>query len=541
MGKKKGYYYKNNNDNNDNQQKNPSLASNQDANLTSFAKVGQDIKLKDIYADDISAKRRYNLNTSQRKSSLKNSHAVRTAIDSAMTSGDISKLIETSKFLYATNPIYYSIISYLANMFMWKYKVIPHKKFTGKIEKDGGNNKKDDFQIIYNLMLEVVDGLSIETKFPALLTTLLTEGSVFFTTICDEDSINIDTIILPSNYCRKIGETQYGTAIISFNFSYFDDIGVNQEQLKEIFKTFPSEFKKKYNKYKSDSNLQWQDLDSTFSSGLSLNEVGLPTYLYVYGSILDFEEYQDNELERNENLLRYIVVHKMPIFQDKTIFDNSEVQGLHQSLRKIVETGEKARLITTYGEVEVRKIAETENSENQVLSKAFNSIFNNAGFNSGIFTSESVQSLEVSLVRDKANIWKFVKSLLSFYTVAVNNWFDFGDYQADIDILPISSYTYNDDMAVYKDNATLGVNKLDYIIASGIKQRNLSDQLFLEDFLKLNELKPMQTSFTQTAEDRKGEGARDETDKDAENEPSATEEGKTDSTSKSKEVNADGK
>lgn len=71
--------------------------------------------------------------------------------------------------------------------------------------------------------------------------------------------------------------------------------------------------------------------------------------------------------------------------------------------------------------------------------------------------------------------------------------------------MPISPYTYNDDIKVFKENATLGVGKLDFIIASGVKQRNIKDQLDLEAFLDLNSIVPMQTSYTQTAEDR-GEG-----------------------------------
>ena len=92
--------------------------------------------------------------------------------------------------------------------------------------------------------------------------------------------------------------------------------------------------------------------------------------------------------------------------------------------------------------------------------------------------------------------------ILSFYSIAINNWFDFKTLQANIDILPISFYNYNDDIEVFRENATLGVGKLDYIIASGIKQRDIVDQLDLESFLKLDSIKPMQTSYTQTAEDR---------------------------------------
>ena len=80
--------------------------------------------------------------------------------------------------------------------------------------------------------------------------------------------------------------------------------------------------------------------------------------------------------------------------------------------------------------------------------------------------------------------------------------------------MPISTYTYNDDIKVYKDNATLGVGKLDYIIATGIKQKNIQDQFYLENFLQLDQITPMQTSYTQTAEDRQGDEQKDSNEKD---------------------------
>jgi len=98
-----------------------------------------------------------------------------------------------------------------------------------------------------------------------------------------------------------------------------------------------------------------------------------------------------------------------------------------------------------------------------------------------------------------------VQSLVNFYNITINNWFDFKTYEANLDILPISPYTYNDDIKIYKDNATLGVAKIDYFIAAGVKQRHLQDMLDLEDFLHLDQIQPMQTSYTQTAEDRQEE------------------------------------
>ena len=153
----------------------------------------------------------------------------------------------------------------------------------------------------------------------------------------------------------------------------------------------------------------------------------------------------------------------------------------------------------------------------------------------------SVEALKISLVRDKGMVWNHVQHLLNFYTIAINNWFDFKEYEADIDILPISPYTYNDDIKIYKENATLGVDKLGYIIATGIKQKNIADQLFLEDFLKLEDIVPMQTSYTQTEKDRNGTVDK-KTDKedssDSSKEKSASENEPSD---KEKEVDDDSK
>ena len=464
-------------------------------------------KIQQMYADERSAQRWADRTTSYNSGEYTTADEVREALNDAIANRE--SIVEASKKLYAIKPIYSSVINYLSNMYMFRYKVVPHKSYTKSKVKLRKKQKDEDFQLIYNLMLEVVDGLSIETKFPALLTNLFTCGAVYLTTYCDEESLTVDSLMLPDKYCRKIGDTQYGTAMIEFDFSYFQSLGLSNELLKQYLKQFPSEFQKDYNRYLKDSNLRWQALDPHFSTGVLLNESSTPTLFYMYGSLLDFEKYQNNELERNENQLRYLVVHKMPVYQDKLIFEMDEVAALHSSLKKVVDTSERARLITTYGDVSAVQLGEPDTSENKVLAKAYKAIFNNAGLNDIVFTGESVEALKASLRRDKNMVWNYIQQFLNFYTIAINNWFDFKEYSANIDILNLSPYTYNDDMETFRNNATLGVGKLDYFIASGIKQKNVADQLNLETFLKLDQIKPMQTSYTQTAVDRQSDTSID--------------------------------
>ena len=190
-----------------------------------------------LYSDEMSTKRRYDKTTSYSTVDYNNAAEVRKALKDAVANKDT--IVDASKKLYVTNPIYAAIINYLTDMYTWQYKVIPHKLYTKSRAKARKEIKIDDYMIMYNLMLEITEGLSLKNKVPSLLQRLFTEGSVFFTTISDDESLTIDTLILPSKYCRQIGETQFGTAIIAFDMSYFRDQGLTEDKLKDYFKSFP--------------------------------------------------------------------------------------------------------------------------------------------------------------------------------------------------------------------------------------------------------------------------------------------------------------
>ena len=55
--------------------------------------------------------------------------------------------------------------------------------------------------------------------------------------------------------------------------------------------------------------------------------------------------------------------------------------------------------------------------KNRAEAHQFAFIFNNAGFNSAIFTAESVNALQMSLVRDKGFVWRHVQKLVNFYNI----------------------------------------------------------------------------------------------------------------------------
>lgn len=463
--------------------------------ISSFEK--QRIKdLLKIYSDPTSAKLDLNKRASLNWTDYTNAAEVREAIKKSLS--DKNTLVQSSANYYTTNPIYATILNYLSNMFLWRYTIIPHKLYAGK------NSRKAAPKLdkVYGEMMEIVEGMNLENKIPAELLQLFVEGSVYLTTYYDKESMTINTLILPSKYCRKVGETQFGTSMIKFDYTYFNSLGLSPEEKDEFLLTFPEEMQEQYKRFvQNTSTNRWQQLDPHYSSCVLLNEKGIPNYVYAIGSIINYERYNDNELQRNKNLLKYVVVHKMPLYQDQLIFDTEEVATIHKSLAKIINTNEDARLITTYGEVHIDKIAEDSTTENKVLENAYKSIYDNNGLNNTLFTGNSVEALKYSLRRDQAIVWSYVEQLMNFYNLAINNHLDFGGYQAEINMLRISHYTYQEDIESYRENATLGVAKLDYLVAAGIKQKNIQDRFELEDYLGLINLKPLQSSYTQTSED----------------------------------------
>lgn len=207
-----------------------------------------------MYSDEASRKRLSDRTPDVGSSLPTTAEGVRSALEDALSNPkDAAK---ASKKLYAINTLYSSIINYLSNMYMWRYKVTPHRSYTKSKVKSSKVISEQDFQQDYRLMLEAVDGLSVETKFPSLLSQLFIEGAVYFTTVYDEEQVLIDTLLLPNDRCRKVGETQYGTNIIQFDMQYFDSLGLTNEELKDYLATFPSEIQKGYKKYKKESSLR---------------------------------------------------------------------------------------------------------------------------------------------------------------------------------------------------------------------------------------------------------------------------------------------
>ena len=454
-------------------------------NITSNFKISRST-IEEMYKDDSSIVRNVNQNKNQ------TSNIGNLTLDSFNSNyyniNNLELVRGYSREAYAFYPVYSTLIDSLSNMFYWRYVFYPRSV------KEKANTA--DYEEVYNNIAEVVDGLSIETTFPGLLTKLFTDGSLFLTTVRRNSSKTITTLMLPPKYCRVTGVTQFGTKIYQFDMSYFDTLGLTEAQLKEIFKMYPDEMQSFYNIYKKDTKQQWHKLNPKFSAAFVLNDNSFPTYLRSLGAIMQYDQYRANELIRNEQQLEKIIAHKMPTWEDKLVVEIPEMTQLHKSMSKVLAKNSRTKMLTTFGDLDVLSIGEDQSKENKTLTNAYGAIFNVGGENENLYSGTIKESLEFSLRRKESEVWQHVQELVAFYNLVINNQFNFKGYQCSLNMLPLSFYNLEKSLLQYKEGATLGVSKIEYIVALGTKQIDIPSKVELETFLKLDELKPLSTSYT---------------------------------------------
>lgn len=446
--------------------------------------------IEEMYQTDAGVKNNVNVSSLGSAASISSTTTISSVKSTFFNAQNVAQTRSLSLDAYAFYPQYRAIIDSLVNAFYWRYTYVP------RMIKP---NAKGDYAEIYALMAEVVDGLSLETAVPTILTSLLLEGQVFVYGWKRNSSKTITTIFLPAKYCRATTQTQFGTRIYQFNMAYFDDLSLSADQLEQAWNFYPPEMRALYEAYKADrANCQWPTLNPRFAAAFMLNSRGIPTYLHSLMSVLRYNQYQDNELEHSNQQLERIITHQMPVWQDQLVVQVPEMKALHKGMATALSTNKHVRLLTSFGTMGMLSIGRDQSKENKTLAAAQEAIYHDAGLNANLYSSDTKEAIEAMLRTNESIIWHFVQQVMSFFAIAVNNSFNFKGYQCDLTMLPLSVNNFSNQLLQYKEGATLGVSKLEYIVALGVKQIDIAAKVALEDFLQLDQLKPLNTSYTQT-------------------------------------------
>ena len=462
-------------------------------------------KTQSLYSDEINLKN--TLGRTDRKynpSRTKDYETLNSDINTALTELDKTRASEISEALAETSSIYNNIVSYYSNMFYMRYTVLPTLINEEKYE----DLSEEEYYNIYKDMLNSVEGINIETIFPAIIYNTVLLGSVFIYVEKNTSSKTLTTLILPRSYCKNSLQTQFGNNMVMFNFSYFDELiqsfNKNPDSLnitaEEIMKFFPKEFQSKYNAYKQNkTSLKWQLLDARKSTSFSLNKSGMPGRLDSAFSIIDFEKFKEIELERSKEELEKILVHQIPLNSNgDLVFDIDEALDIDRTMRSALKGAKNLKLLTVFGPTELLELQKQRDKDIALSENALKNIYASAGLNYNLFTGDQ-DSLMISIKRDKALIQNLLQNISLFYNICLNNSYSWKPYQVQIDVLPITIYDEVDMIKQYIENAGVGIGRLQAVVATGIKQKNISDLAKIEKLLKLDEiLIPLHSMHTST-------------------------------------------
>ena len=414
---------------------------------------------------------------------------------------------QVSETLVSINGIYAEIIRYYVTMPLYRYTVVPEK--VKKLRETGAEEKYSE---VYEKMLSVVDGISLEVILPKILQNGLIYGIIYMYIDKDQSSETVETFMLPNLYCRKGFATNFGTDTITFDFKFFDDIrtklrsssnGLEIEE-DDLFELFPAALVQQYKKYLKDKNLRWQELDPKFGAAISFSPNSMPPKLYANYGIIDYEVLRRNEVTRSNNELEKILVHQIPhTSEGNLMFEIEEALELHDSMAKALSGGVKGlKLLTTFGDTELIELQEQRAKDSQVVQQTFGSIFQSAGINPEIFVGDSKEALQYSTMKDAGYVFTIKFSYQSLQPLAINNLY-FNPYQANIKLLPITIYDETEKVNMYLESATFGIGKLEAVVAAGIKQKDIYDKHVLEKYLDLdNILVPLQSAHTSSGKDQ---------------------------------------
>lgn len=467
--------------------------------LTQMAKYRS--KIKDLYGSEILIKERSGSKVDISKISDVLTKDPDVLYNNALKSPKTAYKLSEAAY-YASNQ-YASIINYYKTLFYIRYTVVPYriKKYGEKIGQE-----VSEYDKIYSRMIGAVEGINLETLLPSIIEYSLIYGSCGVITEKNTSSETVVTFILPQEYYKQVGKTQFGTKIIAFNFEYFDTLktkvssastnAVEDTSFDNVLSSFPKILRDGYAEYQTLKTNKWKILNPEVATMFTFNDMGLPPKLGAYPAAVDYNQYKSIELDAAEQKLDKILSHQIPTDSNgNLIMEVDEAIDISSELRKSLSSIPNVKVITTFGPTELHDLSSSRKEEMDVITNAYQNIYSSAGVDYHIFYSD--KDLKATILRDKAFIWDFLQPVILFYNISINNLINFKPYQAKINLLPISVQLEDTDVQRYIEYAGAGIGRLQAVVAAGIKQIDLESLADLEEYLDLDTiLKPLQSMYT---------------------------------------------
>lgn len=449
-----------------------------------------------------SFQRSYNQMISSSTTGFKRYHTY-TERTTIYTEQEISEIIKSdslevkqklSRDYFNKDGFYKRLIIYYATLLKYQGLLIPNPSLGQELSTS--YIKKRYFNAV-----DFVEKLRIPVIATNCAQKALVDGCYYGIIQVTEDGM-VYFIDLPATYCRTRFKDLADNDIIEFNVSYFDRF-YDEEDRKKALSTYPKEVRLAYRKWKKGKlKSPWVYLSTEFTMCFPFFYDGGPFFLSAIESIEKYKDAVDNEIERDLEEIRKIIVQHIPHMQDgRLVFEPPEAEEMHKGAVGMLKGNENLSVLTTYADVDSIVSKTSSDAAHNNIDKMLQTVYNNSGTSSQLFASTGSSTLETSIRNDMALMMVFANKFSVFITNLVNKWYANSNINFKYTILPITYYNEKEYVDTSFKTASSGYSLILPALAMGIGQKDLINLKDLEnDVLNLkSKLIPPDSSYTQSS------------------------------------------
>ena len=427
-------------------------------------------------------------------------------IERILNSSSVEQKIRLSRDFFNTNGLYKRILLYYATLLKYAGILIPNPAF-------GKSLSQDFIQKKYFQAVEFVDNADIP-RISTHIATKVSRDGAYYGIIQGVDKKGIVLLDLPATYCTSRFKDFEGNDIIEFDVHYFDTI-YDEEEKRGALKVYPKEVTNWYRRWKKGKvKSSWVYLPAGISICIPFID-GIPPFIDIIPAIVDYDKAIDLDRDRDLEEIRKIIVQHIPHLADGgLLFEPEEAAVMHNGAVNMMKKNENVSVLTTYADVDAVVSKTSQDHSVNIISKALETVYSEAGVSKQLFSSDSNLALETSINNDMAMMMILARQLERVYTVIINSQYSNSNISFKFKILPISFYNVTKYVDTSFKLATSGYSFILPALGLDLSQKQLVDIKNLEnDVLNMDEvLVPLSTAYTQST-GQVGRPAKDDADK----------------------------
>lgn len=404
-----------------------------------------------------------------------------------------ASLVDASIYLYNVSSHYKRLINYFAKMPIYAYSIIPYKFNPQNVNESGFANS-------YKKAIEQLEILNMSHEFLKVMTTAFREDIFYGYEYSTKDSYYIRQ--LDYKYC-KISSVEDGCYCFAFDFSYF-------RSNENLLENYGEEFITKYNAYKSNNNLRWQELDSKKTICIKVQEdlsYVLPPFVGVFPAIYDIEDYKALMKTKTEIGNYKMLSMKIPFKDNAPEIDWEIAKSFHRQFDEVLP--ENIGSVLTPMDIESFDFDKSgSNQDSDYITQAEDQYWSSAGTSGLLFgngDNPSSSTIKLSLKSDEEMVFAVMRQLERWVNRKLRNLS--GTQKFKIKFLDVTVYNQEDKFnqiikgAQYSLPLKTAANSV-----LGFEANDIVAMSYLENnYLKLQDsLIPLQSSYTQTSEELNG-------------------------------------